>query len=472
MTVLHFGDFRIDLSNKRLWRGEDEIDLKGMPFAVLCHLVDQGSKYSGRDSGGRLIPKSEIQRAVWRDVHVSDETIRGCISQIRKALGDDAQQPRYIKTHNKEGWRWLPAVTPGQIPASQERRTPQPPDSPYDPLWYVERAYEEREMRGCIGYPGRPVVLYGPQGSGKRTLINRAVERFVAENSGPSPPRVVRVSLRSFTDGQLASIDSMLYELGTRMLDPEREEEERVRDLTAGLWAKKLDPQLKLKRLVRSHLLVDSRVVDLVLTDIDALVPWRHQAAFFDMLRAWQDAEGMNALRLIMSSAIAPRLFPLSEHSPLWTKSARIQVTSFTEDQVAQLARLYGLKPARDVCRELAELVGGLPSLCRQAVFRAAVRGTSLEAVVKEALLSRFQVGCFAEHLSDLEQWLHLRSNDGAGSQRLWTKVVREPKAEVTLSNEDAWPLLRKGLLRETERRGVYRLRCRLYEEFFTGPHS
>lgn len=472
MTVLHFGDFRIDTSNKRLWRGDAEVDLKGMPFAVLCHLVERGNTHSGGDSGGRLISKTEIQRAVWRDVHVSDETIRGCISQIRRALGDDAQQPRYIKTHNKEGWRWLAAITPEQTLLSGDRRTPQPPDSPYDPLWYVERPQEEREILGCVGYPGRPVVLYGPQGSGKRTLISRALARAGAHQPSPEASRVIRVSLRSFTDSHLSSLDSMLYELGMRILDPEQEEVDRMRDMSAGPWAKKLDPQLKLKRLLKSSLLVDSRVVYLVLADIDALVPWRHQATFFDMLRAWQDAEGMNALRLIMSSAIAPRLFPLSEHSPLWTKSARIQVAGFTEDQVAQLARLYGLAPSRETCRELIEIVGGLPSLCRQAVFRAAVRGTSLEAVLKESLLSNYQSGCFSEHLSDLEQWLELRSNDGARPQKPWLRLLRESREGVTLSNEDAWPLVRKGLLRETERRGVYRLRCKLYEEFCTRQSS
>ena len=471
MTMLHFGDFRIDTSNKRLWRGEAEVDLRGMPFAVLCHLVDQSNKHPGQDSDGRLIPKAEIQRAVWRDVHVSDETIRGCISQIRKALGDDAQQPRYIKTHNKEGWRWLAAVVPEQARVSEERRTPQPPDSPYDPLWYVERAQEEREMLGCIGYPGRPVVLYGPQGSGKRTLITRVLDRLAAENPAVQTSRILKISLRSFTESHLTSLDSMLLELGIRILDPDQEEVERTRDLVTGLWARKLDPQLKLKRLLRSHLLIDSRVVHLVLSDIDALVPWKHQAAFFDMLRAWQDAEGMSALRLIMASAIAPRLFPLSGHSPLWTKSARIHVTSFTEEQVAQLARLYGLAPARSVCQELVDLVGGLPSLCRQAIFRAAVRGTSLDIVLKETILSRCQAGCFAEHLNDLEQWLELY-NRGGGAQTPWTRIVREAKEGVTLNSEDSWPLLRKGLLRETEKRGVYRLRCALYEGFFTRQQS
>lgn len=467
MDVLHSGDVRIDLGSKRLWQADVEVILVGLPFAVLCHLVEQV-----KVGNERLVTKTELQRAVWRDVHVSEDTLRGCISRIRKALGDDPLNPRYIKTYAKEGWRWIAPVRSGVAVESVRTGSFQPPEAPYDPAWYVERPHEERELLDCIAFPGRPVVVFGPQGAGKRTLLARVLERAVANAPKERPPRILRISLRSFTDEHLGSLDTMLRELGRRLLDPAQEGEDRVEEILTNTWAKTIDPQLKLRRLVRSHLLADSRVVYLVLSDVDALVPWRYQSGLFDMLRGWQDAEDLAGLRLVLSSAISPRLFPLSEHSPLWTKSARLRVAELSEAQVSQLARLYGLAPAPAACNALKDLVGGLAALCRHAVFRAAVCRVPLEALLEPEKQPGGPPSLFADHLSDLEQWLELRSTGAAETPVSWEQLLRDARAGVALSSEAAWPLVRKGLLRETERRGIYRLRCALYENWLLGPRS
>lgn len=341
MAIVTFGEFRLDVMNKRLWRGERESDLGSVPLSLLCQLVERSLDPT---IDNPYLTKSELRERVWADVHVSDETIRGCVSTLRKALNDDPQKPRYIETHNKHGWRFRTKVTPLQRQAAAAGSSPQPPNGPYDPTWYVERPQSEREIQACIEYPGRPVVIYGPQGSGKSTLTSHVVESACAKKAADGT-RILRISLREFSDEHLGSLDEMLLNLGRLMLDPHEEEAERAQEVLSKLWVPGLDAKVKLKKLVRNHTLAPGKTVYLVLCDVEALAAWRFQATFFDMLRAWQDADGLSSLRLILETAIPPRLFPLGGHSPLWTKARRVYLKGLDPEQIGKMAALYGLSP-------------------------------------------------------------------------------------------------------------------------------
>jgi TolB-like protein/DNA-binding winged helix-turn-helix (wHTH) protein/Tfp pilus assembly protein PilF len=52
-----------------------------------------------------VISKEQLIAAVWPDVFVSDDVLPGCISALRKALGDDARKPKIIETIHKGGYR-------------------------------------------------------------------------------------------------------------------------------------------------------------------------------------------------------------------------------------------------------------------------------------------------------------------------------------------------------------------------------
>lgn len=470
MAVLTFGEFRLDTSNKQLWRGAQPVELSGIYFAVLCHLVERSTEASSEPGSGCLVTKRELRDLFWRDVQVSEETLRTCMSAIRKVLGDDPQQPRYIKTQNREGWRFMMTVTSPLPITTSPGRSPQPPGSGYDPSWYIERPNEERDILGCIEHPGRPVVVYGPQGCGKSSLINRALSSACAGKTGEPPCRVIRISMRSMSEEHLGSLDAMLQELGRRMLDPEEEAPEQAQATLSKFWAKPFDGMLKLKRLVRSQVLLPGQIVYLVLANAERLAPWRFQAALFDMFRAWQEADGMSGLRLIVETAIPPRLFSLGGHSPLWTKSQRIPVRDLDVAQIARMAELYGLRPSPATCAKLGELVGGLAMLCRVALFHAVVNQMTLDALMQEYRATPRSFGAFTAHLEDVQQWLEQQYTDPAKStgKDVTVKLLKEAAQGISLNSEDAWPLVRKGLLTETDTRGAYRLRCRLYEDFFS----
>jgi DNA-binding winged helix-turn-helix (wHTH) protein/Flp pilus assembly protein TadD len=56
---------------------------------------------------GRVVSKQNLVEAVWGGRHVSDETVKGTLHQLRKALGDTPRRPRFIETLPKRGYRML-----------------------------------------------------------------------------------------------------------------------------------------------------------------------------------------------------------------------------------------------------------------------------------------------------------------------------------------------------------------------------
>jgi len=105
--VLRFDPFRLDPGNVRLWRGKQLIALTPKAFAVLCHLVEHA---------GQLVTKDALLTAVWPEVYVSEGVLSESVREIRKALRDTPQTPRYIETVHRRGYRFIGKVVSRQDP--------------------------------------------------------------------------------------------------------------------------------------------------------------------------------------------------------------------------------------------------------------------------------------------------------------------------------------------------------------------
>src|SRR5207247_10263921 len=94
----HFGPFVFDPSNQLLWRGSQEVPLPPRVVGVLGLLVARP---------GEVVSRQELIDSVWKDAFVSDTSLAEAISFLRQALGDDPQQPSYIQTVHRPGYRLL-----------------------------------------------------------------------------------------------------------------------------------------------------------------------------------------------------------------------------------------------------------------------------------------------------------------------------------------------------------------------------
>src|SRR5262245_42051543 len=100
---VRFDRFRFDPETGRLWAGAQEVRLTPKSAAVLGLLVAHG---------GEPVTKESLFASVWPDTAVSDDALTTCIAELRRALEDDARQPRFIETRHRRGYRFAAAVSP------------------------------------------------------------------------------------------------------------------------------------------------------------------------------------------------------------------------------------------------------------------------------------------------------------------------------------------------------------------------
>ncbi|UVI39379.1 winged helix-turn-helix domain-containing protein [Qipengyuania spongiae] len=109
---LSFGDFELDLANRELRRSGKAIPLGNRYLDALVLLASHP---------GQLVTKDRFMDEVWRGIPVTDEALTQCIRTLRRALGDDASDPRFIATVPKHGYRFLADVRRGEAGGSMPR---------------------------------------------------------------------------------------------------------------------------------------------------------------------------------------------------------------------------------------------------------------------------------------------------------------------------------------------------------------
>jgi pimeloyl-ACP methyl ester carboxylesterase/DNA-binding winged helix-turn-helix (wHTH) protein len=129
-----FGEFRLDAANATLKRGDTPVPLTPKAFGVLELLVSRA---------GQLVTKDEFLDRLWPGVFVGDAVLKVCIREIRQALGDDHQAPRFIETAHKRGYRFIAPVSAGAAaPPLVEAADFTPPQTRYARSGNVNIAYQ------------------------------------------------------------------------------------------------------------------------------------------------------------------------------------------------------------------------------------------------------------------------------------------------------------------------------------------
>src|SRR5262245_5998738 len=97
----HFGEFRFDPAAQALSRAGAPVALSPKASAVLHCLLEHA---------GRLVSKDDLLDRVWPDTAVSDASLKVCIGEIRRALGDEVATERFIATVHRRGYRFVAAL--------------------------------------------------------------------------------------------------------------------------------------------------------------------------------------------------------------------------------------------------------------------------------------------------------------------------------------------------------------------------
>src|SRR6266446_6552047 len=96
-----FGTFRLDPSAKVLFCEGKPVTLTPKVFDTLQVLVEHG---------GRLLEKDTLMQKIWQDRFVEESNLTFNIKMLRRALNDDAHDPRFIETVPRRGYRFIAEV--------------------------------------------------------------------------------------------------------------------------------------------------------------------------------------------------------------------------------------------------------------------------------------------------------------------------------------------------------------------------
>ena len=105
LMVYRFDDFLLDPVRSGLSLNGKEVPLEPQVLRLLLYLLE------ARD---QIVSKDELIEGVWDGRIVSDATINTCIRSVRRALGDDRGQQRYIRTFPKRGFQFVGALRDGE----------------------------------------------------------------------------------------------------------------------------------------------------------------------------------------------------------------------------------------------------------------------------------------------------------------------------------------------------------------------
>jgi transcriptional activator of cad operon len=96
------GDLLVDAGQQRVVRNDIDIALPNLSFRLLLALIR---------AAPNVLSNDELMERVWPGLVVSPETVNKRVKLLRDALGDDAQEPRYVVAIRSRGYRLVAAVT-------------------------------------------------------------------------------------------------------------------------------------------------------------------------------------------------------------------------------------------------------------------------------------------------------------------------------------------------------------------------
>jgi len=127
--IYHFGTFTFDDRTLMLLRSERPVPLEPQPARALALLLDRA---------GAIVTRDELRAHVWdAGTHVDfDRGLAYCIGELRAALGDSAENPRFVQTLPRRGFTFIAPVTrdAADVPPLVERAGPGDSDAAVAPV--------------------------------------------------------------------------------------------------------------------------------------------------------------------------------------------------------------------------------------------------------------------------------------------------------------------------------------------------
>ncbi|HEX9000199.1 MAG TPA: AAA family ATPase [Blastocatellia bacterium] len=205
-SLLLFPPFYIPANVDLLYREEKIVALERRAVQVLRYLVEHHD---------RVVSKDELLEAVWPETYITDGVLKRAISQARRALGDVAEESKFIETYHGRGYRFVAEVIAQKQNAAEAKDARSEPPRPFHSASVAEsfaaagvatlksvapsvfeapnynqlvgRETEMAQLQGdyrrALEGAGRPVLMIGEPGVGKTQLAREFANWARAEGA-------------------------------------------------------------------------------------------------------------------------------------------------------------------------------------------------------------------------------------------------------------------------------------------------
>ena len=104
--LLRFESFELDVRSRELRKGKNRIRLQEQPFEILRMMLERP---------GDVVTREELARRLWPDGTFVDfeHSLNAAVKRLRAALGDDADNPRFVETLPRRGYRFIASLNGG-----------------------------------------------------------------------------------------------------------------------------------------------------------------------------------------------------------------------------------------------------------------------------------------------------------------------------------------------------------------------
>jgi DNA-binding winged helix-turn-helix (wHTH) protein len=210
-----FGPFTIDSETRQLLRAGTEVHLSPKAFDLICTLIESRPK---------VVEKETLHARIWPDTYVVDANLNVLVSEIRRAIGDNHQQPEFVRTVHGIGYAFCGTAVQVEAAAA--------PEALFCWVSWASRTSSLSEGENVIGRDPRCSVWLDAPGVSRRHAairVDSATRRVTLEDLGSTNGTFLR---RSRVRTEVALEDGDEIKVGTVVL-------------TIRLWASDKAPHTK-----------------------------------------------------------------------------------------------------------------------------------------------------------------------------------------------------------------------------------
>ena len=165
-----FGVFEVDLQEAELRRSGIRIKLQEQPFQILIMLLEHP---------GQTVTREELRQKLWPAHTFVDfeHSLNSSINKLREALGDHSENPRFIETLHRRGYRFIaPVDGAGPAAVGQDDQLPTPPSGASTNGFPLIAAAKQHKW-GVAGGVLALLILLAASGLGVYSLLHHPVPR-------------------------------------------------------------------------------------------------------------------------------------------------------------------------------------------------------------------------------------------------------------------------------------------------------